>query len=129
MNEAKSTRLIDYLEHIVQAIERVRDYVEDMNEVTFLMDRRTQDAVIRNFEIIGEACNNVTKQFPAYADSHPEIPWRFAYEMRNVLAHGYFKVDLEIVWRTIHHDLPPIHDQARMLLAVEQSRLPANTDF
>jgi uncharacterized protein with HEPN domain len=129
MNEAKSTRLIDYLEHIVQAIERIRDYVEDMNEVAFLMDRRTQDAVIRNFEIIGEACNNVTKQFPAYADSHPEIPWRFAYEMRNVLAHGYFKVDLEIVWRTIHHDLPLIHDQARMLLAVEQSRLPANTDF
>jgi uncharacterized protein with HEPN domain len=59
MNEAKSTRLIDYLEHIVQAIERIRDYVEDMNEVAFLMDRRTQDAVIRNFEIIGEACNNV----------------------------------------------------------------------
>lgn len=48
MNEAKSTRLIDYLEHIVLAIERIRDYVEDMNEVAFLMDRRTQDAVIRN---------------------------------------------------------------------------------
>lgn len=93
-----------------------------------MIDQRTQDAVIRNFEIIGEACNNLARQFPAYADGHPEIPWRFAYEMRNVLAHGYFNVDLEIVWRTIHRDLPPLHERARSLLAAEQLRGPASTE-
>lgn len=117
MTTSESNRLSDYLGHIVQAIERIDGYVEGMAEAVFLTDQRTQDAVIRNFEIIGEACNNVAKQFPAYADSHPEIPWRFAYEMRNVLAHGYFKVDLEIVWRTIHSDLPTIHRQTSVLLA------------
>jgi len=97
VNEVERNRLSDYLEHIVQAIERIDLYVEGLAEPAFMLDHRTQDAVIRNFEIIGEACNNVAKHFPAYADSHPEVPWRFAYDMRNVLAHGYFKVDLEIL--------------------------------
>ena len=117
MNEIGRQRLCGYLDHVIQAIERIHSYVENLDESTFLRDPRTQDAVIRNFEIIGEACNNVTRHFPHYADEHPEIPWRFAYEMRNVLAHGYFKVDLEIVWRTIHRELPPLHQQIRDLLA------------
>ncbi len=120
MNEFEYDRLGDYLEHIVQAIERIDSYVEDMAEQAFTLDHRTQDAVIRNFEIIGEACNNVLKNFPDYAESHHEIPWRFAYDMRNVLAHGYFKVDLEILWRTIDRDLPALHEQIRALLPASQ---------
>ena len=65
-----------------------------------------QDAVIKNLEIIGEACNNVTKNDPAFAQAYPAMPWGFAYEMRNALAHGYFKVDLDIVWATVTADLP-----------------------
>ena len=120
MSEAERNRLSEYLGHVVQAIERIHRYVEDLAEPIFMSDQRTQDAVIRNFEIIGEGCNNVVRHFPVYADSHPEIPWRFAYEMRNVLAHGYFKIDLEIVWRTIHRDLPTLHQQIRALLVAEQ---------
>lgn len=64
MSHAESSpRLLDYLAHIVEAIERIRRYVQNMDEAAFAADQRTQDAVIRNFEIIGEACNNVAKQF------------------------------------------------------------------
>jgi uncharacterized protein with HEPN domain len=74
-----------------------------------------QDAVIRNFEIIGEASNNIEKHYPDFAVAHPELPLSFAYQMRNAVAHGYFKVDFEIVWRTIHRDLPDLHKQVREL--------------
>lgn len=121
MSDAEaSPRLLDYLAHVVEAIERINHYAQGMDELAFATDQRTQDAVIRNFEVIGEACNNVAKQFPAYAAAHPEVPWRFAYDMRNVLAHGYFKIDLEILWRTIQRDLPTLQRQVRALWTAAQ---------
>lgn len=104
-------RLADYLAHLLQAIERIDHYTEDMDEVTFLNNSLVQDAVIRNFEIIGEASNNIAKHYPEFVAAHPELPLSFAYQMRNVLAHGYFKVDFEILWKTIHRDLPGLHAQ------------------
>jgi len=102
-------RLTDYLTHILEAIERIERYTEDIDEVAFLNSHLVQDAVIRNFEIIGEASNNIEKHFPEFAAAHPELPLSFAYQMRNAVAHGYFKVDFEIVWKTIHRDLPGLH--------------------
>ncbi len=99
MSKANILRLPEYLGHIVEAIERIHRYVEDLDEVAFLQDEKTQDAVIRNFEIIGEASNNIKSHHPEFSYQHPEVPLNFAYEMRNALAHGYFKVDLEIVWK------------------------------
>jgi uncharacterized protein with HEPN domain len=69
---------------------------------------RDQDAIIRNLEVIGEACNNINRRFPDFASAHPELPLRSAYDMRNALSHGYFGVDLEIVWKAILHDLPSL---------------------
>jgi uncharacterized protein with HEPN domain len=83
----------------------------------FKADRKTQDAVIRNLEVIGEACRNVLKHDPALAQAHPHVPWGVAYEMRNALAHGYFKVDLDIVWATITQDLKGLRSQLVPLLA------------
>lgn len=71
--------------------------------------------MIRNLEVIGEACNNVTKNQPDFSAQHAAVPWGFAYEMRNALAHGYFTVDLAIVWQTIQNDLPSL---LRQILAV-----------
>ena len=99
-------RLADYLAHILEAIERIGRYTDGMDEGAFLGNQLVQDAVIRNFEIIGEASNNIEKQYPEFAAAHPELPLSFAYQMRNAVAHGYFKVDFEIVWRTIRRDLP-----------------------
>ena len=77
-----------------------------MDLAAFLTDRKTSDAVIRNLEVVGEACNNISKNHPDFAAQHTNVPWGFAYEMRNALAHGYFTVDLTIVWQTIQNDLP-----------------------
>lgn len=115
-------RLLDYLAHIAEAIERIGRYAGDMEEQAFLSNPLVQDAVIRNFEIIGEASNNIEKQYPDFAAAHPELPLSFAYQMRNALAHGYFKVDFEVVWKTIHRDLPGLH--ARIQAA--QASFPGN---
>ena len=77
------------------------------------MTRTPQDAVIRTIEIIGEASNNIRKRFPDIPRRFPNVSFGFAYEMRNVVAHGYFKLDLYIVWSTVQNDLP------RLLTAVQ----------
>ena len=66
-----------------------------MDELTFLVNKLVQDAVIRNFEVIGEASNNIEKHYPEFVVEHPELPLASAYQMRNAVAHGYFKVDLK----------------------------------
>lgn len=104
-------RLPDYLGHILEAIERIHSYVEDVDEVGFLSSNIIQDAVIRNLEVIGEASRNIERVHPEFAAAHPELPLALANDMRNALAHGYFKVDLEIVWETIQRSLPDLHAQ------------------
>lgn len=110
------SRLLSYLEDILQAVERIQDYTEDLDEVTFLEEEMTQDAVIRNLEVIGEASRNIERHFPDFAKAHPDLPLVSAYEMRNALAHGYFSVDLAIVWKTIENDLPNFYGRAQALL-------------
>ncbi len=102
-------RLTDYLSHIVEAIERIEHYVVDLDEMGFLSSELVQDAVVRNFEIIREASHNIEKRYPEFVKQHPEIPFSAAYQMRNVIAHGYFKVDFELVWKTICNQLPEFY--------------------
>lgn len=97
MKVPEKLRVAEYLGHIIEAIQKIGRYTATMAEADFLTDEKTQDAVIRNFEIIGEACNKIMKHHPEFARQNHEVPWNFAYEMRNVLAHGYHKVDLKIV--------------------------------
>lgn len=81
-------RLADYLGHIREAIERIQRYVADIDEVTFLKNDMTQDAVIRNLEILGEASHNIESHYPEFTARHPELPLAFADQMRNAVAHG-----------------------------------------
>ena len=67
--------------------------------------------MIRNFEIIGEASKNVERVAPEFVAAHPDLPLAFAYDMRNLLAHGYYKVDVSVVWKTIERDLPYLQQQ------------------
>ena len=106
-------RLADCLAHIIEAIERIEDYVSDMDELAFLRNKLVQDAVIRNFEIIGEASNSIEKRHSDFVAKHPELPLSSAYQMRNALAHGYFRVDFEVVWKTICNDLPKLYQQVK----------------
>jgi len=117
MSRTHPLRVADYLQHILQAIHNVQEYTTGLDSAAFMADRKTCDAVIRDLEIIGEACNNVAKNHPDFAVLHANVPWGYAYEMRNVLAHGYFTVDLVIVWQTIHNDLPSLQKQVAALQA------------
>jgi uncharacterized protein with HEPN domain len=104
-------RIGDYFGHIIEAIDRIQKYSADCDEASFFSDELIQDAVIRNFEIIGEASKNIERVAVSFMAANPQLPLAFAYEMRNVLAHGYYKVDLGLVWRTIEKDIPYLKEQ------------------
>jgi uncharacterized protein with HEPN domain len=102
------------LRHILDAAERILDYLSGVERDQFLGNRLLQDAVIRNLEIIGEACVNLT---PALRDAHPDVPWQRASGIRNRLVHGYFDVDLSVVWQTAKDSVSPFASQIRAILA------------
>ncbi len=91
-----------FLLHILDAIQKIEEYVAGYSFDQFLGDNKTQDAAIRQLEIIGEATTNLEESFKSKTS---EIPWREISDFRNVLAHEYWDVDLEIVWKTIHEDV------------------------
>lgn len=112
----KALRVPDYLGHILEAIERIEEYVSDMDEMAFLSSKLVQDAVIRNIEIIGEASNNIQRVAPEFAAQNDDIPWQVMYAMRNRVSHGYDKVDFEMVWKTIGNDLPALYTLVKSAL-------------
>jgi uncharacterized protein with HEPN domain len=109
--------LADYLDHIRTAIERIGRYTTQMDKAAFLNNELVQDAVIRNFEIVGEASKNIGRYYPEFAAAHSDVDFSSAYEMRNVLAHGYHQVEPEIIWKTVVNVLPAFSQQIQALIA------------
>ena len=104
------------VEDMLEAIDRIESYVDGMNADTFAADTRTQDAVIRNLEILGEA----SKRIPfAIVQRHPQLPWSRIGDMRNILVHEYHSVAPEIILDAARHDLPPLVAPLRLLLEEE----------
>lgn len=101
-----------FIEHILEAIRRVRVYTAG-GEAEFLADPRTQDAVIRNLQILGEAAKRVSPDFVA---AHPEVPWRSMAGLRDRVVHDYFGVSLTIVWDVVVNHLPPLESALQELL-------------
>lgn len=93
----------DFLEDILDAISKVEDFVTGMTFEEFVDDDKTAFAVVRALEIIGEASARIPREI---RDVHSGVPWREMIGIRNKLAHGYFGVDLRIVWNTVMDDLP-----------------------
>lgn len=116
MTEKKALRVHDYIEHIILAISRIETYVEGIDRAGFIETTLVQDAVIRNFEIIGEAANKIRTVDAAFAQRHPHLRLELAYAMRNALAHGYDSVNLLTVWNTIQNDLPTMKQQMTTIL-------------
>ena len=83
----------------------------------FLSDRRTQQAVVLNLITIGEAASRIVGDYSDFAAAHTEIPWAQMRGMRNRMAHGYFDIDLNIVWDTVKSSLPELERQLRPLLS------------
>lgn len=96
---------VERLTDILQALERIRVYVDGLTFEEFCNDTRTVEAAQFNFIVIGEAARHIPDDV---TEQHPEIPWPEMRGLRNVVAHGYFTVSLAILWRTITDDLPPL---------------------
>ena len=83
----------------------------------FLSDRLLQDGVIRNFEILGEASKNLLDAVPDAPARFPGIPFAAIYGMRNQLSHGYFAIDLDVVWKVIERDIPSLRKELEAAIA------------
>ena len=101
-------RLPDYLSHIQKAANDATSFVEGLAKDDFLADKRSQQAVIMSLIIIGEAATKVMGGYPEFTQAHPEVPWRSMRNMRNRMAHGYFDINLEVVWETVQEWLPEL---------------------
>ncbi|MDK2978729.1 MAG: hypothetical protein PWP52_1443 [Bacteroidales bacterium] len=101
-----------YIEHIMDCIRKIKDYSYHLDRDDFLKNELVQDAIIRNIEIIGEATKNVSAGFK---QSYPDIPWKEMAGMRDKLVHDYLGVDVEVVWATIHQDIPFLEQQIQKI--------------
>ena len=92
-----------YLEDLIIAMNRIGEYIEGLSFINFKKDYRTVDAVIRNFEIIGEAAKNLPDEVK---EKYSEVPWAEMYLLRNKVSHEYFGIDYEIIWDVATNYLP-----------------------
>ncbi len=100
------------VEDIVEAIEKIERYVLNMEWDTFQADERTCDAVVRNLEIIGEASNRLS---PEFRQRNTSIDWFKIVGLRHRIVHGYFGVDLAIIWQIIQRDLPDLKSELQKI--------------
>lgn len=108
---------LDYLDDIVNALNKVEDFTKDMKYEEFIEDDKTTFAVIRALEIIGEAVKKIP---PSIKKQHPQIPWKDMAGMRDKLIHEYFGVKTKVVWETIKQDIPPLKPLFQRILAEEK---------
>jgi len=99
---------MDYIEDIIESVEKIKEFTSDMTYEEFLDDKRTVDAVLRNFEVLGEAAKNIPDRVK---ERHNKFPWREMSGMRDKLIHGYATIDLEIIWKTVTGDIPELHSK------------------
>ena len=102
-----------FLRHILDSIGKVERYLQDFDFEKYRADDKTIDAVVRNVEIIGEASNNLTREFRSHTTN---IEWRKIIATRNRIIHGYATVDLEIIWNITQNDLPKLKTEIEDIL-------------
>ena len=103
----------DYLGHISSAIREIKKHTAGMTFETYAADDKTQRAVERNLEIIGEATRNLSATLK---QSHPDVPWDSIYAARNVIIHFYFGVNQRILWDVVENELDPLLDKIDELI-------------
>ena len=107
-----------YLEDIVLSMHRVQEYIAGLDLQHFKRDYKTVDAVVRNFEVIGEAAKNLPKDIK---DKYTYVPWEEMYRLRNRISHEYFGIDYEIIWKIATEQLPFTYKDISEILTLEKS--------
>ena len=108
----------EFVNDIKEAVERIKTYIKSMSYEDFLNDTKTQDAVVRNIEIIGEAGKNLTQGFKQI---HNDIDWKKIAGMRDKIVHFYFGVNLDVVWKTSITNIPELNKKLKILF-LEQKK-------
>ncbi len=103
-----------YIQHIIGAVTKIHEYLENTDQAKFSKNEMMYDAVVRNLEIVGEACSHLEEEFRS---SNPNIPWNQIIGMRNKLAHEYWDIDAEIVWQAATIEAPQLKKQLLELLS------------
>lgn len=101
------------LEDVLESIAQIQAYTEGIDLQAFSEDRRTQDAVLRRLEIIGEAVKGLSAEL---RERHPDVPWKEIAGARDVLVHEYFRVDLRLAWDMVQFDVPALARQVEKVL-------------
>ena len=107
-----------YLEDIVLSMQRVQEYIAGLDFQHFKWDHKTVDAVIRNFEIIGEASKNLPGTIKG---KYTNVPWEEMYRLRNRISHEYFGIDYEIIWDIATNELPSNYEDVCAILNIEKT--------
>lgn len=118
--KASERDFILFLEDIVESSLKIAEYIIDLDFQHFKWDRKTIDAVIRNFEVIGEATKNLPKDLK---DKYPQVPWEDLYSFRNKIAHEYFGVDYEIIWQLAKKELPVVLNDIEQIIVIEKKKI------
>ena len=108
-------RQTDYISHMLEAAILAQSYVDGINKTDFLHDKKTQQAVILNIMVIGEAATKLADEYPEFVAKFPQVQWKSMRGMRNRLAHGYFDINLDVVWETVRQALPELESQLRQI--------------
>ncbi len=115
-------RIHTLLDQIEEASRLAISYIEGLDKEDFLKDSRTQQAVAMNLIIIGEAVSRLESRFPQFLARFPDVGWQDMRGMRNRIAHGYFELDMEIVFETARLDLPGLYASLPVLRAAVDAR-------
>ena len=113
-SETRNWRM--YIQDMIEFAERIVSYTQGMDKDTFLADRRTYDATMRNIELIGESATHVPEDM---REAHPDIGWRSIIGARNRVAHAYLGIDDDVVWDIVQADIPILLSSLRALLDSE----------
>ena len=108
--------LRDYLQHIHEAAALILEYTKGMSKEAFLGDRRTQQAVLMNLMVMGEATALLRNEYPDFVATHPQVEWNKIRGMRNIMAHEYWTINLGIVWETAVSRIPALHETLTALV-------------
>jgi uncharacterized protein with HEPN domain len=115
----RKREFLDYVADIQEASQNISEFIAGMAWAEFAQDQKTIYAVVRPFEIIGEAAKKVP---PSVRKRHAKVPWKQMTGMRDKLIHEYFGVNFQVLWKTVQEDIPPMQPLIAKVLQEESSR-------